>query len=117
MIGKDYSKQIIDYLTEVEMPKTSKEILANTDIPKDQINVYLTRLKNRDKIWIIGKRGQFNLYMIESKEIYKFHFEQALSICERLYDNLWPSEKAWVKECRKDFSINPRLVDQFEVIV
>ncbi len=109
MIGKNYSKQILDYLTDVIVPQTSKEILANTNIPKEQITVYLNRLKNRDKIWVVGKVGSLNKYMIGPKDSWKFIFEQALGIYDKHYDVLFPSEKKWLEAYRKDLSINKNL--------
>lgn len=76
MKEKNYSKQILDVLS-VNLAGTTSKVIASY-IGKDEpfTRVYLNRLKRKNKVKVIGKRGKFNIYHISARIGYEHRIER-----------------------------------------
>ena len=66
MEGMSYTQQIIELLKDDKL--TSDEIADKLEISKQDARTYLLRLKNEDKVMVIGKRGRFYVYTLKVLE-------------------------------------------------
>ncbi|MFX0104341.1 MAG: hypothetical protein ACFE75_02480 [Candidatus Hodarchaeota archaeon] len=76
MKEKDYSKKILEFLSINLAGTTSKAIARYIERDEAFTRVYLNRLKRRNKVYIMGKRGKHNIYHISARVFYEATIER-----------------------------------------